>query len=133
MVATTVMSAASPPRGDWKAVPVDAKPGHRLAVTAGLLASFSIPADLKNQTMHTIVTKPVERFEIVLGRSLGYIGLMTIALGVMTACSLVFVARNVEPEAKEESYKARVPVFGQMEIREGRGAGVRSRAGHSDR
>jgi hypothetical protein len=41
----------------------------------GLLAAFSIPTDLRTQTMHTIVTKPVERFEIVLGRFLGYVGL----------------------------------------------------------
>jgi hypothetical protein len=34
-----------------------------LLVTAGLLASFSLPADIKSQTLHTIVTKPVERFE----------------------------------------------------------------------
>ena len=42
-----------------------------------LLAAFSIPTDIKNLTIHTIVTKPVERFEIVLGRFLGYLGLMT--------------------------------------------------------
>ncbi|HEX4612253.1 MAG TPA: hypothetical protein VH092_28925, partial [Urbifossiella sp.] len=29
--------------------------------TAGLLAAFSIPNDIKNQTIHTVVTKPVER------------------------------------------------------------------------
>src|SRR5262249_41098846 len=43
-----------------------------LLVTAALMASFSIPADLRNQTIHTIVTKPVERFEIIIGRFLGY-------------------------------------------------------------
>lgn len=97
----------------WAMAPV-------LLVSTGLLASFSIPADLKSQTMHTIVTKPVERFEIVLGRSLGYIGLMSLALVCMTAFSLVFVARNVGEEAKDESYKARVPIFGSMQIIEGR-------------
>src|SRR5262249_9229274 len=48
-----------------------------LLVTAGLVAAFSIPMDIRNQTIHTVVTKPVERFEIVLGRFLGYVGLMT--------------------------------------------------------
>src|SRR5262245_21174049 len=35
-----------------------------LLFTAALLTSFSIPADIRQQTIHTIVTKPVERFEI---------------------------------------------------------------------
>ena len=40
-----------------------------LLISVGmLLAAFSIPTDIKNLTIHTIVTKPVERFEIVLGR-----------------------------------------------------------------
>ena len=50
-----------------------------LLVSVGLLlAAFSIPNDIKNLTIHTIVTKPVERFEIVLGRFLGYLGLVTV-------------------------------------------------------
>ena len=51
--------------------------------TSLLLAGFSIPTDVKNLTIHTIVTKPVERFEIVLGRALGYIALETIVLAAM--------------------------------------------------
>lgn len=90
-----------------------------LLMTAGLVASFSIPADLRRQTMHTIVTKPVERFEIVLGRCLGYILLLSLVLGVMTLISLIYVARGIDPEASEESFKARVPLFGEMEIWEG--------------
>lgn len=94
-----------------------------LVITAGLLACFSIPTDLRQQTMHTVVTKPVERYEIVLGRFLGFTMLMTMVLAVMTALSLVYVARGVVPEAKEESFKARIPVFGDLKvqsIREGR-------------
>ena len=45
-----------------------------LLFPAALLAAFSIPNDIKNQNIYTIVTKPVERFEIVLGRFLGYLG-----------------------------------------------------------
>jgi len=39
-----------------------------MLLSFGLLAAFSIPTDLRNQTIHTVVTKPVQRFEIVLGR-----------------------------------------------------------------
>jgi ABC-type transport system involved in multi-copper enzyme maturation permease subunit len=84
-----------------------------LLVTAGLLASFSLPADIKNQTIHTIVTKPVERFEIILGRFLGYTMLMTLVLLVMTALSLVYMFRQFDKEA-EESLRARVPVRGDL-------------------
>jgi hypothetical protein len=85
-----------------------------LLFTAALLSAFSIPADIRNQTIHTIITKPVERFEIVLGRFLGYLGLMTLVLLVMTAVSLLYVLRGVNPEAAAESLKAREPVYGEL-------------------
>ena len=105
-----------------------------LVLTAGLLACFSIPTDLRQQTMHTVVTKPVERYEIVLGRFLGFTMLMTLVLVVMTALSLVYVARGVVPEAKEESFKARIPVFGDLHvqsIRDGRISDSHAAAGDS--
>ncbi len=83
-------------------------------MTAGLLGSLSIPADIKSQSIHTIVTKPVEKFEIVLGRFLGYALLLTAGLVVVSLLSLVYVARGVNEAAAQESYKARVPVFGKL-------------------
>lgn len=85
-----------------------------LLVTAGLISAFSIPADIKNQTIHTIVTKPVERFEIVVGRFLGYTLLMSAVLVVMTLVGLSYLVREIDPGAKEESFKARVPVYGLL-------------------
>jgi len=89
-----------------------------LLITVGLLlASFSIPNDIKNLTIHTIVTKPVERFEIILGRFLGYLGLVTAALFIMTAFGLLLInAGNVSDEAENESMKARVARYGQLEF-----------------
>jgi ABC-type transport system involved in multi-copper enzyme maturation permease subunit len=84
-----------------------------LLFTAGLLAAFSIPADVRSQTIHTIVTKPVERFEIVLGRFVGYTLLMTLILAAMTLLSLIYVYRGVDEEAFRESMHARVPVYGE--------------------
>jgi hypothetical protein len=81
-------------------------------LSAVLLGSFSIPADLKNQNMFTIVTKPVERYEIVLGRFLGYALLLLGELVVLTGISYVYVRRGLTDQAKEESYHARVPLFG---------------------
>jgi ABC-type transport system involved in multi-copper enzyme maturation permease subunit len=87
-----------------------------LLLGASLLAAFSIPSDVRSQTIHTVVTKPVERFEIVLGRFFGYTLLMTLVLLVMTSLSLLYVARGINPEAAAETYKARVPVYGQLEF-----------------
>jgi hypothetical protein len=87
-----------------------------VVVTTSLVASFSIPTDMRQQTIHTVVTKPVQRYEIVLGRFLGYMAVMTAALFVMTAVSLLYVERGIDPDAKEESLKARVPVYGMLEF-----------------
>jgi ABC-type transport system involved in multi-copper enzyme maturation permease subunit len=87
-----------------------------LVLTASLLGCFSIPTDLRQQTIHTVVTKPVERYEIVLGRFLGFTLLMTIVLAVMTALSFVYISREVVPEAREESFKARIPIFGDLKV-----------------
>lgn len=94
-----------------------------LLITAGLLAAQSIPADLRRQTIHTIVTKPVERFEIVVGRFLGYMLLMSAVLAVMTFLSLIYVVRGVNEEARAESLKARVPVFGDLKVENGKSVG----------
>src|SRR5947209_4716863 len=85
-----------------------------LLLVASLIAAFSIPTDIKQQTIHTILTKPVERFEIILGRILGYTLLMSVVLFVMTGFSLIYVARGVSPEAAYESFKARVPLYGEL-------------------
>jgi hypothetical protein len=95
-----------------------------LLLAASLLAGFSIHTDVKSQTIHTVVTKPVERFEIVLGTFLGYTLLMTGVLVVMTSLSLLYVARGINKEAAEESYKARVPIYGEMGFKNTTGENV---------
>jgi hypothetical protein len=83
-------------------------------LTAGLLGSFSIPNDVKSQSIHTIVTKPVEKFEIVLGRFLGYALLLSAGLAFLSGLSLLYVMQGVNENAQEESLKARVPIFGYL-------------------
>jgi hypothetical protein len=86
-----------------------------LLLTAGLLAAFGIPNDLKNQTLHTVVTKPVERFEIVAGRFLGYTMLATLVLGAMAVFSLVLILTSrISKESQDESFKARDVIYGDM-------------------
>ena len=85
-----------------------------LLVAAVIITSFSIPTDIRQQTIHTIITKPVERFEILLGRFLGFTALMTLVLLVMTSVSVIYVLRGVDPEAAAESLKAREPFYGEL-------------------
>jgi hypothetical protein len=93
-----------------------------LLVVAVLLASFSIPNDIKNQNIYTVVTKPVERFEIVLGRFVGYSALMTLALIGMTLVSWGLIkATSLDPKAKAETYKAREPIRGKLSYQSRRG------------
>jgi hypothetical protein len=87
-------------------------------VPAVLLASFGIPNDIKNLNIYTVVTKPIERFEMVLGRFVGYVSLMTLVLIGLTGVSLVLVANSpLSERAREETYKARVPIRGKLEFK----------------
>jgi ABC-type transport system involved in multi-copper enzyme maturation permease subunit len=89
-----------------------------LLLAAAALAAFSIPADIRNQTIHTIVTKPVEKFEIVIGRFLGYALLTTgVLLAVLAFAALMIASTRIESEAREESMKAREPVYGELDFR----------------
>ena len=59
------------------------------------LSVFSIPTDIAQRTIYTVVTKPVRASEIVLGRMLGFTIVCTGILVVMALVSFVFVARGM--------------------------------------
>lgn len=61
-----------------------------------VLSAFSLPADLQNKTIYTIVTKPVRPSEVVLGRTLGFTAVGTGLLVVMGVLSYVFVVRTLD-------------------------------------
>lgn len=68
---------------------------YLVLLLALLLSSLSLPADLKNKTLHTVVTKPVRASEIVLGRIVGFVVVGTLLLLVMGSISYVFVERGL--------------------------------------
>lgn len=89
-----------------------------LLVISGLVASLAIPNDIKNLNIYTIVSKPVERFELVLGRFVGYVSLFTLVLIASTGLCLVLVANSsYSQKASDETYKARVPIRGKLEFK----------------
>ena len=73
-----------------------------------LLSAFSLPYDIKNHTIYTVVTKPVRASEIVLGRMLGFTVLGTLILVAMCLISYIFVLRGLAHqhtiEADNEGY-----------------------------
>ena len=86
-------------------------------LVALIMSAISLPGDIKNNTIHTVVTKPVERFEIVLGRFLGYAGMLTIALAAMSVICLVFInTATIDQKANDETATARVPDRGRLEF-----------------
>jgi ABC-type transport system involved in multi-copper enzyme maturation permease subunit len=68
---------------------------YLVLLLALFLSVLSLPADIKNRTIHTVMTKPVRPAEIVLGRILGFVVIGTGLLGMMGAVSYVFVVRGV--------------------------------------
>lgn len=66
-----------------------------IIVLAAVLSTMSLPADIKNRTIYTIVTKPVYSWEIVLGRILGFGAIGTLLLLAMGLVSYFFVVRGL--------------------------------------
>ncbi len=80
-----------------------------------LIGSYALPNDVKNQNIYTIVTKPVERFEIVLGRFAGY-GLLLTGLVLVVGLFTLLTIRSSNPSevSQKETGVARVPVRGGL-------------------
>ncbi|MFW5693234.1 MAG: hypothetical protein ACOCWL_03370, partial [Thermoguttaceae bacterium] len=68
---------------------------YLILLLALFLSTLSLPADIKNRTLHTVVTKPVRPSEIVLGRILGFTAVGTGLLVCMGVLSYVFVVRGL--------------------------------------
>ena len=60
-----------------------------------LIATFSLPNDIKSRTIYTVVTKPVRSSEIVLGRILGFGFVGTVMLLLIWVASYLFVERGL--------------------------------------
>lgn len=68
---------------------------YLVLLLALFLSTLSLPTDLRNKTLYTVVTKPVRTSEIVLGRIIGFGIIGLVLLAVMGAMSYVFVVRGL--------------------------------------
>jgi hypothetical protein len=78
-----------------------------------MLACWGIPEDIKARSMHTVVTKPVRRVEIVLGRMLGFGLIATLVVGLMAAVGYVWIDRQI-PQNIHNRLVCKVPIYGRL-------------------
>ena len=94
-----------------------------------LISSFSLPEDIKNRTIFTVVTKPVRSTEVVLGRILGFGLLGTLLLAGMALISFVFVWRGLSHthrigDAQTQTMAEFYSIDGEEDARDRRGRRV---------
>lgn len=85
------------------------------------LSCWGLPEDIRIRSLHTVVTKPVRRIEVVLGRMLGFISMSSVILLVMGIAGYIWITRQA-PESLAESedvdrrqfLTCRVPVYGSL-------------------
>ena len=79
-----------------------------------ILACWTIPDDIKIRSMHTVVTKPVRRIEVLFGRVLGITLVGTGVVLVMGLVGYFWLARSLQVEAQAGRLIARVPQYGSL-------------------
>ncbi len=80
-----------------------------------LLSCWGIPEDIRLRSLHTVVTKPVRRMEVVLGRMLGFSLIGSLILAVMGAVGYVWIIRQVPGEYRDQLV-CRKPLDGQLKF-----------------
>jgi uncharacterized membrane protein YhdT len=66
-----------------------------LTVMVTILTPLSLPTDIQQQTIYTVVSKPVRRLELIWGRMIGYMALVTVLVAVFGGISLFYLWRTV--------------------------------------
>ena len=66
-----------------------------LTIMVTVLAPLSLPQDIQMQTIYTVVSKPVRRLELILGRVIGYMVIVSFLTLIFGVISLVYLDRNI--------------------------------------
>ncbi len=66
-----------------------------MTVMVTLLTPLSLPTDIQQQTIYTVVSKPVRRIELIWGRMLGFMAIVTVLVLVFGVISLLYLKRTV--------------------------------------
>jgi ABC-type transport system involved in multi-copper enzyme maturation permease subunit len=120
-----------------------------LTVMVTILTPLSLPTDIQQQTIYTVVSKPVRRLEMIWGRMLGFMAIVTVLILIFGGVSLLYLkrtvgltidatyaaARKAQEENRMDAFKqymeqadqlrtrmaARVPVKGSLSFLDSRG------------
>jgi hypothetical protein len=84
------------------------------------LACWSIPEDIRVRSLHTVVTKPIRRIEVVLGRIVGFGAVVTGVVLVMGIAGYIWIQRQV-PDSVQDDLTCRVPKYGHLHFRDRQG------------
>jgi hypothetical protein len=60
-----------------------------------ILTPLSLPQDIQNQTIYTVVSKPVRRIELIWGRMIGFMAIVTVLVLIFGAIDLMYLSRTV--------------------------------------
>ncbi len=66
-----------------------------LTVMVTIMTPLSLPTDIQQQTIYTVVSKPVRRLELIWGRMIGYMALVTVLVAVFGGISLFYLRSTV--------------------------------------
>lgn len=77
------------------------------------LSCWALPEDIRIRSLHTVVTKPARRVEIVAGRIAGMSVVALLVLAIMGVVGYFWINRQL-PERAREMLTCRVPVFGEL-------------------
>lgn len=75
------------------------------------VAAMSVPKDIETRTIQTVVTKPVRRLELIVGRVLGFMTVFTFVIAIMGGVSLAYIYSQVSEKVLENQWTAHVPVY----------------------
>lgn len=84
------------------------------------LACWSIPEDIRVRSLHTVVTKPIRRIEVVLGRIVGFGAVVTGVVLVMGIAGYIWIQRQV-PDSVRDGLTCRVPKYGTLYFKDRQG------------
>ncbi len=71
-----------------------------LTVMVTLLTPLSLPTDIQQQTISTVVSKPVRRIELIWGRMIGFMTIITVLVLAFGGISLLYLWRTVNGTIK---------------------------------
>ncbi len=72
-------------------------------LAAILLSASSIPADIENKMLYSVITKPVQRTNIVLGKIVGFIYVIGVLLLIMGSVSYALIRFTAAKQSVQDS------------------------------